>query len=75
MEDKSTGPAIQKKPPKAGPIQVALAIFWSFFGVRKNKNWQDDAARITPVQAIIGGLIGALIFIFVLLMVVRTVTH
>ena len=45
MEDKPTGPDIQKKPPKAGPIQVALAIFWSFFGVRKSKNWQDDAAR------------------------------
>ena len=60
---------------KARPLQVALAIFWSFFGVRKRKNWQEDATSITPVQAIIGGIIGALIFIFALLMIVRMVTH
>lgn len=59
---------------KAGPLQVAMAVFWSFFGVRKNKNWQEDAARITPVQAIIGGLIGALIFIVALILIVRMVT-
>jgi hypothetical protein len=59
---------------KAGPLQVALAVFWSFFGVRKKKKWQEDAARITPLQAIIGGLIGALIFIFALLLIVRMVT-
>ena len=62
-------------PKKAGPLQVALAIFWSFFGVRKRKNWQEDASSITPIQAIIGGIIGALIFIFTLVMIVRIVTH
>ncbi|MES2356159.1 MAG: DUF2970 domain-containing protein [Pseudomonadota bacterium] len=60
---------------KAGPLQIALAVFWSFFGVRKQKNWQEDAATITPVQAIIGGLIGAVIFVFLLLFIVRLVTH
>jgi hypothetical protein len=59
---------------KAGPLQVALAVFWSFFGVRKHKNWQEDAGSITPVQVIIGGIIGAIIFVFVLIMIVRLVT-
>jgi hypothetical protein len=60
---------------KAGPLQVAAAVFWSFFGIRKNKNWQEDATSITPVQAIIGGLIGALIFILTLLFIVHLVTR
>ena len=75
MTDKSTGQDKQTKAKKAGPLQVALAIFWSFFGVRKRKNWQEDASNITPVQAIIGGLIGALVFIFALVMIVRLVTR
>jgi hypothetical protein len=66
----------KKVPPKkAGLHQVALAIFWSFFGVRKQKNWQEDSASITPVQAIVGGIIGAAVFIFILLMIVRMVTR
>jgi hypothetical protein len=61
-------------PKKAGLPQVALAVFWSFLGVRKQKKWEEDATAITPVQAIIGGLIGAAIFIFILIMIVRMVT-
>ena len=59
---------------KASAPQVAAAIFWSFFGVRKNKKWQQDAASITPVQAIIGGLVGAAIFVFMLIFIVHLVT-
>jgi hypothetical protein len=65
----------QAAPKKAGPLQIMLAVFWSFFGVRKQKNLQDDAVSITPVQAIIGGLIGVAIFVFVLVMIVRMVTR
>lgn len=64
----------QTTPKKAGLHQVALAVFWSFFGVRKQKKWEEDATAITPVQAIIGGVIGAAIFIFILIMIVRMVT-
>jgi len=60
---------------KAGPLQVALAVFWSFFGVRKQKNLQEDAVSITPIQAIIGGLIGVAFFVFILIMIVRMVTR
>jgi hypothetical protein len=59
---------------KAGPLQVAAAVFWSFLGIRKNKKWQQDAASITPVQAIVGGLIGALLFVLTLLFIVHLVT-
>jgi hypothetical protein len=49
------------------------AVFWSFFGVRKRKDYENDAANLNPVHVIIGGLIGVAVFIGILLFVVRMV--
>jgi len=49
------------------------AVFWSFFGVRKRKDYEHDAANLNPVHVILGGLIGALLFIGILVFVVRMV--
>jgi hypothetical protein len=47
------------------------AVFWSFFGVRKRKDYEHDAANLNPVHVIIGALIGVAVFIGILLFVVR----
>ena len=47
------------------------AVFWSFFGVRKRRDYEDDAAKLNPVHVVIAGLIGAALFIGVLLLAVR----
>ena len=47
------------------------AVFWSFFGVRRGRDYASDAANLHPVQIIIAALIGVAIFIGVLLMLVR----
>lgn len=60
---------------KASAIQVAKAVFWSFFGVRKEKDHDADALRITPLQAIIGGLVGTALFVLTLLFIVHLVTR
>jgi hypothetical protein len=49
------------------------AVFWSFFGVRKRKDYEHDAANLNPVHVIIGALIGVAVFIGILLFVVRMV--
>ena len=49
------------------------AVFWSFFGVRKRKDYEHDAANLNPVHVIIGALIGVAIFIGILVFVVRMV--
>lgn len=49
------------------------AVFWSFFGVRKRKDYEHDAANLNPVHVILGGLVGALLFIGILVFVVRMV--
>jgi len=47
------------------------AVFWSFFGVRKRRDYEHDAANLSPVHVIVAALLGVAIFIGVLLMVVR----
>ena len=62
------------KPRKAGPLQVAQAVFWSFLGIRKRASHERDAVTITPVQAIVAGLIGAAIFVLSLVALVSWIT-
>lgn len=49
------------------------AVFWSFFGVRKRRDYEQDAAELNPVHVIIAGLIGAALFIAILIIIVRMV--
>lgn len=49
------------------------AVLWSFFGVRKNSDYEKDSAQLNPLHVAIAGLIGAGIFIAVLLMIVKSV--
>ena len=64
----------QQQPKKAGPLQVAQAVFWSFLGIRKRSAHERDVGTITPVQAIIAGVIGAAIFVASLILLVRFIT-
>jgi hypothetical protein len=53
-----------------GNLKAALAVFWSFFGVRKRRDYDADAKSLTPAQVIIAGLIGGLAFVLTMLLVV-----
>lgn len=59
---------------RASPLQVARAVMWSFIGIRKSAGYENDVARITPVQAIVAGLIGAAVFVVGLVLLVRHLT-
>lgn len=58
------------KPGKASPLRVFKTVFWSFFGVRRQADNLADLADITPVQVIIAGIIGAVIFVTTLILLV-----
>jgi len=49
------------------------AVFWSFFGVRKRRDYEHDAANLNPIHVIVGALIGVAVFIGILVFVVRMV--
>lgn len=53
-----------------GNLKAALAVFWSFFGVRKRRDYDDDAQSLTPAQIIIAGLIGGAVFVMTMLLLV-----
>jgi hypothetical protein len=57
--------------PKASTLRVFKTVFWSFFGVRRRADNRGDFAGITPVQVIVAGVIGAVIFVATLITLVR----
>lgn len=59
---------------KATPLQVARAVFWSFLGIRKRARHEEDAVALTPVQVVVAGIIGAVIFVVSLVLLVRYIT-
>ena len=62
-------PQVHKR--KGGFLATMKAVFWSFFGVRKRRDYEQDAANLNPVHVIFAGLIGAAIFIGLLILAVR----
>jgi hypothetical protein len=62
----------QKPAPKSTFLRLLKAVFWSFFGVRRRRDLESDAS-LNPLHVIAAGIIGAVLFIVVLLVVVRAV--
>jgi len=63
-----------QKPVKTTPLQVARAVFWSFFGIRKRAEYERDAVSLTLPQVVVAGIIGALVLVLSLIVLVRLVT-
>ena len=56
---------------KATPLQTMRAVAWSFFGIRRSKDYEQDVAKLNPVHVIIAGLLGAAIFVGSLVLLVQ----
>jgi hypothetical protein len=65
--------AVNEPPRKAGALQAAKAVLWSFLGIRRRAEHEADLGRLTPAQVIVAGLIGAALFIATLVLIVRFV--
>jgi len=57
----------------ASLLQVASAVFWSFFGVRKGRHMLQDMESIKPLHVVIVGVVAGAIFVLTLLLIVRIV--
>jgi hypothetical protein len=60
---------------KGSLLQTAGAVFWSFFGVRRSADQAQDVQKLNPVHVVIAGIVGAALFIAVLVLLVRWVIH
>lgn len=67
------GEAGRPQAKKGGVLQVMKAVAWSFLGVRKRADLEADAAQLHPAHLIVAGIVGAALFIVVLLLIVHAV--
>ena len=72
MSDHDSGlkGAVQRK---GSFLQTMKAVAWSFFGVRKSGEFEKDVSQLNPLHLVIAGVIGAILFIVVLLLLVNWV--
>jgi hypothetical protein len=54
-------------------LQTARAVGWSFFGVRRSAAYAEDVEKLNPVHVVIAGVVGAALFVALLVLVVRWV--
>ena len=74
--DAPHAPDAEPEPPRRATLrEVAGAVFWSFFGIRKGDAMRRDAVTIKPHQVIIVGILLAAVLVASLLILVRIITR
>ena len=54
-------------------LMTMKAVAWSFFGVRKSGDYEKDVEQLNPVHLVIAGVLGAALFVIVLVLLVQWV--
>jgi hypothetical protein len=62
---------MEEKKQKASFMYSMKAVIWSFFGLRRKKDFDQDGARLDPFHVIIAALIGVALFIGLLITIVK----
>ena len=63
-----------KAPLRSGSFWRSIKVVaWSFFGIRKSSESQEDMARVNPFHIIVVGIVGAVIFVLGLIALVNWV--
>lgn len=57
--------------PKGSFGHTIKAVAWSFLGIRKSSEFQEDVGRLNPFHLIAVGIVGALIFVVSLIALVN----
>ena len=50
------------------------AVAWSFFGVRKSVDHEQDVKNLNPIHVVIAAVLGVALFVVLLLVLVHFVT-
>ncbi len=53
--------------------QTLRAVAWSFFGIRRGSGYEHDVQKLNPLHVIVAGVIGAALFVSLLVVLVRWV--
>jgi hypothetical protein len=58
----------------AHPLKAIKAVFWAFLGIRKGAASERDLAALKPWHIVVAGIIGAALFVTMIVTLVRIVT-
>ena len=63
-----------QQPVRKGALwRTIVAVGWSFLGIRKSSEFQEDIAKITPLHILGVGLVAGLLFVVGLMLIVNLV--
>ena len=69
------------EPPEESPIarkahfgQTFRAVAWSFLGIRRSADHEQDVKKLNPIHVVIAAVLGAAIFVVFLVVLVHVVT-
>lgn len=51
---------VEKKPSLFHSVKL---VAWSFIGIRSNKGYRDDLAKVNPLHVVLVGIVGALLLV------------
>lgn len=54
-------------------LKSMRAVLWAFLGIRNKAGLQNDVASLSFVHIIVAGVLGAIIFMAILLLIVKLV--
>ena len=57
----------------ASLLQTLRTVAWSFLGIRRSAGHAQDVQKLNPVHVVIGGLVGAAVFVVAIVVLVRWV--
>jgi hypothetical protein len=61
--------------PKPSALRAISAVLGAFIGIRKSSAGNRDLASLKPVHVIIAGIIGAALFVTIIVTLVRLITR
>ena len=70
VDDATLGAAVRRRGSFGRSL---LAVFWSFFGVRKSRDLERDVGELNPLHIVIAGVLAAAVFVIALVTLVRWV--
>lgn len=59
----------------SGFWRSVLAVAWSFIGIRKNSEYQQDLARANPLHVMVIGIVGVFILVLGLMALVHWIVR
>lgn len=61
------------KRPRASFLYSMKAVFWSFFGLRRKRDFDTDSASLNPLHVVLAGLLGVACLIGALIAIIKFV--